>query len=930
MAKKNKKFTKINQKIKKYFDNDPFDVGIERVGSQTLSELMHYLGIYDIEYEKPLMIKRLRHLWSNADFIVREQILDFFIQNGKIYKSNKTKEPLGDKIAKLTEFLDELDATQEERTQVIEAFSEVRSKKITFNKVKNKLELLRFEQKRQTIEEACKGSFDLHDRFEFHAQIRYAIFGEEFGKLEVLTTKRYDIDFLKNEPLEQIVETIENDKKLAIAKRQDYIKQFLASIKDPHRYLKRLEIITALKRSHPHPDTLYPRLKAKEIKDILSKEYDITELKVEKEECFFTLKTTYTLPITHETIPYDLEVYFPLEQLLERIWLGEDLDLKAAIKRAKEEVEATFLSDLELIIEDAKAYAKSAALSTEELYKEIYAVLLPHLPTTLTIPPKLIKKTIKRFLYAIQEKIAKRQKQQLLAQTIRDFKNLFPLARALHRKLVLHIGPTNSGKTYSAMERLKQADTGYYLAPLRLLALEGYENLKSSEIDASLITGEEQLLDPEATHISSTIEMLNYDVDVDVCVIDEVQLIDDRDRGWAWANAIIGAPAKTVILTGSPSSKEAIIELAKYLGEELEIVEFKRKNPLTLLDTPTPLEKIEKGSAVVAFSRKEVLNLKQKLASKFRVSTVYGNLSPEVRREEARRFREGESDILVATDAIAMGLNLPIKTILFSKAKKFDGIIDRELTPNEIKQIAGRAGRFGIEEEGFVGALSGDVLKIIRKNFNEHDIPVRLPFTVMANLEHIKLVSSILEEDSLAEVLRFFAQNMVFSGPFVAANLEDMVEIATIVDHYKLDIVTKFHLATAPLTLSSPYIVGVFESYLGRMEAQKVIPYTPPILSGAYALTNEELLHAEDMVKEISLYLWLSYRFEDIFIDAEKARAHRNVLNAYIERSLQQTRFASRCKLCNTVLEPHSKYRICDRCYKKHYKRHAPRRHRRR
>ena len=216
--------------------------------------------------------------------------------------------------------------------------------------------------------------------------------------------------------------------------------------------------------------------------------------------------------------------------------------------------------------------------------------------------------------------ILKQQKQQLLAQTIRDFKNLFPLARNLRRKLILHIGPTNSGKTYTAMQKLKEADTGYYLAPLRLLALEGYENLKESNINASLITGEEQILDEEATHVSSTIEMLNYDVDVDVCVIDEVQLIDDRDRGWAWANAIIGAPAKEVIMTGSPASKEAIVKLAKYLGEELEIVEFERKNPLNLLPYPISLKDVKKGTALIAFSRKEVLKLKQKLSAFFKTS----------------------------------------------------------------------------------------------------------------------------------------------------------------------------------------------------------------------------------------------------------------------------------------------------------------------
>ncbi len=921
MAKKNKKFTKINQKIKKFFDNDPFDVGIERVSSETLSELMHYLGIYDIEYSKPVMIKTVRNLWSNADAVIREMILEFFVQNGKIYKSDRSKEPIAEKMEKINTFLDELDVTPDEAVQLYEAFRDVRSKKITLSKMQNKLELIRFEAKRIQIEDACEGTFDLHDRFEFHAPLHYRIFGEEFDKIEVLHTKPYELGWLKETPLDEIKAKIEADKKEAISQRQKQLDEFLSSITLPHKYLQKSQILHALKAASPTSELSYPSLKAREIKEILAQRIEVKEVKIERGELFFVVTQSITLPVTHEKVEYDLEVYYPLNELLERIWLAKPLELEGYIENAKKEHEGSFLSELELIIQESDAYAKSAGLSLEEFYKHIYEVLLPYVGKELVISPKLVKKTSKRFLYAIQEHMQRRQRQQLLAQTIRDFKNLFPVARALRRKLTLHIGPTNSGKTFAAMEKLKKADTGYYLAPLRLLALEGYENLRSAGIDASLITGEEQLLDPDATHISSTIEMLNYDVDVDVCVIDEVQLIDDRDRGWAWANAIIGAPAKEVIMTGSPASKEAIIELANYLGEELEIVEFERKNPLTLMQHHTPLEKIEKGTAVIAFSRKEVLKLKQKLSSHFSVSTVYGNLSPEVRREEARRFREGETEVLVATDAISMGMNLPIKTVLFTKAQKFDGIMDRELTPNEIKQIAGRAGRYGIEEQGFVGATSPDVLKIIKKNWEKPDIPVALPFKVMANLDHVKLVSSILEENSLAEVLRFFAQNMVFSGPFEAANLEDMVEIAALIDNYELDIVTKFHLATAPLTLSSPYILGVFESYLECLENKKPIYYNPPKLNSEYALTNEDLLHAEDMVKEISLYLWLSYRFEEYFVDSTKAREHRAVLNAFIERSLQQKQFAFRCKLCNTVLPVGSKFRICERCYKKTYKR---------
>ncbi|MDQ1264831.1 MAG: ATP-dependent helicase, partial [Campylobacterota bacterium] len=576
----------------------------------------------------------------------------------------------------------------------------------------------------------------------------------------------------------------------------------------------------------------------------------------------------------------------------------------------------------ESLVDECGTYATLLHLSKEALYGKVYDIALEIFNTSLTITPKIARKCVRRFVHNIHDEIVKKQRYELLARTIRDFKNLFPIARNLRRKLTLHIGPTNSGKTYNAMQKLKSADTGYYLAPLRLLALEGYEDLRESGIHASLITGEEQLLDENASHISSTIEMLNFDVDVDVCVIDEVQMLDDRDRGWAWANAIIGAPAKEVIMTGSPNAKDAIVALAAYLGEELEIIEFKRKNPLILLEEPTHYKDVRNATAIIAFTRKDVLKLKGQFSKEFDVSVVYGNLSPEVRREEARRFREGETQILIATDAIAMGMNLPIKTILFSKAEKFDGTIQRGLLPSEVHQISGRAGRYGLHEEGFVGALSGDVLKEVKKNFHKQAKPITMPFKVMANLEHVKLVANILEEKSLHEILKFFVNNMEFSGPFVATNLDDMLEISNMIDNYDLDIVMKYHLSCAPITLTSSYILGVFESYLISLEKKIAIGYNMPPLYGDFAQTSDELLRAEDMVKEISLYLWLSYRFNDYFVDAQRARAARGILNKYIERTLQQSQLSARCRMCGAPLPPNSPYGICQSCFRKNYTGH--------
>lgn len=919
MANKHKKNTKINQKIKKYFDNDPFDVGVERVSTETLSELFHYLGIYDIEHNKKVLLKTLRMLWSEADSDFREHILSFFHANETIYYATSPKEQNQDRSQKIEALLEELHVTPEESALLYDAFMEVRSKKITLEKMEAKLLHIRFELKKEALQKRLDGVFQSDDTLEFNASIKYQIYAQTFHKIVTLNTKAYEYAYLQESNFEAIIERISADKEAAVANKQKNVDAFLASIKNPHPYLTQEQILNALRASPPKSKLQYPPLKSEVLKEIVASKINALDIDTHAEDILFKLEEQFKLPHAETLISYNLEVYIELNKFLEDIWNGNEFSFDTEIQSAKQEHEESFLHALKSLVDECGGYATLLHFTQETLHKKVYEFLVDMLPKSLTISSKVARKTIKTFMFSIHEQLIKKQRQALLARTIRDFKNLFPMARAMRRKLVLHIGPTNSGKTYQAMQKLQSADTGYYLAPLRLLALEGYETLKINGIETSLITGEEQLLNEDATHISSTIEMLNFEVDVDVCVIDEVQMIDDRDRGWAWANAIIGAPAKEIIMTGSPNVKEAIIALAEYLGEELEIIEFERKNPLTFLEEPTNTRDVKEGTAIIAFTRKDVLRLKQNFSKYFKVSVVYGNLSPEVRREEARRFREKETQILVATDAIAMGMNLPIKTILFSKADKFDGISQRNLQPSEVHQISGRAGRFGLQEEGFVGALNSEVLAIVKKNFYKEAKKIALPFRVMANLEHIKLVSSILEEKSLNEILRFFVENMEFSGPFHASNLDDMVEAAKIVDAFDLDIATKYHLACAPLTLKSPYILESYESYILALEKKMPVVYIPPMLNGSFAQTAEELLRAEDMVKEISLYLWLSYRFKEYFLDAETARQSRSILNKFIENSLQQSHFVPRCRMCQAALPLNSKYTICQSCFKKHY-----------
>ncbi|MDW8445013.1 MAG: helicase-related protein [Acetobacteraceae bacterium] len=266
----------------------------------------------------------------------------------------------------------------------------------------------------------------------------------------------------------------------------------------------------------------------------------------------------------------------------------------------------------------------------------------------------------------------------------------FVPARSIRRRIVAFLGPTNSGKSHAAFDLLAAAPRGAYLAPLRLLAWEGQERLAERGVRASLLTGEERRIDPEATHVSATVEMADFVTPVPMAVVDEVQMLADEDRGWAWTQALVGLPAETLLVAGAAEAEPLIRRLAALTGEPLEVRRFERMVPLTVLRRPVPLARVEPGDALVCFSRRDAFALREALIARGRPpAMVYGALGPEVRRAEAERFRDGRAPVLVATDAIGMGLNLPIRRVLFAATTKYGG-----LGPHLIRQIAGRAGRY--------------------------------------------------------------------------------------------------------------------------------------------------------------------------------------------------------------------------------------------
>ena len=288
-------------------------------------------------------------------------------------------------------------------------------------------------------------------------------------------------------------------------------------------------------------------------------------------------------------------------------------------------------------------------------------------------------------------------------------------------RYILHIGETNTGKTHHALERMKKADSGLYFAPLRLLALEVYDKLNAEGTPCSLKTGEEEKIIPEANHISCTVEMFHEKEFYEVVVIDEAQMITDKDRGFSWYKAITKANAEEVHIIGSRNSKPMLLQL---LGDsDIEIHEYSRDTPLEVETKEFHIKHIKKGDALICFSRRRVLETASRLQNDgHSVSMIYGSMPPETRKKQIQQFNSGKTKVIVATDAIGMGLNLPIRRIVFLENEKFDGTRRRLLTSQEVKQIAGRAGRKGIYDIGKV-AFTRDIKKM-RNLLMQEDEPV--------------------------------------------------------------------------------------------------------------------------------------------------------------------------------------------------------------
>ena len=284
----------------------------------------------------------------------------------------------------------------------------------------------------------------------------------------------------------------------------------------------------------------------------------------------------------------------------------------------------------------------------------------------------------------------------------------------MENKLITAVlGPTNTGKTFLAIETMLSFNSGMIGFPLRLLAREVYDKVikKTDPSKVALITGEEKIIPPNSKYFLCTVESMPIDKNLEFVAIDEIQMCCDQERGHIFTDRLLNLRGeKQTMFMGSHTMKDILSNLK----EQIEFTNKERYSKLSYCGHKK-ISRIERKSAIIAFSTEEVYAIAELLRrQKGGCAIVMGSLSPKTRNAQVSLYQSGDVDYLVATDAIGMGINMDLNNVYFSNLKKFDGKKLRKLNLSEIGQIAGRAGRY--MNDGNFG-ITGEV-----QNFNSEDI----------------------------------------------------------------------------------------------------------------------------------------------------------------------------------------------------------------
>ncbi|KAG6382344.1 hypothetical protein SASPL_157991 [Salvia splendens] len=502
----------------------------------------------------------------------------------------------------------------------------------------------------------------------------------------------------------------------------------------------------------------------------------------------------------------------------------------------------------------------------------------------------------------------------------------------------MHVGPTNSGKTYHALKRLE-------------LSPSAHSGQEREEIDG-------------AKHKAVTVEMSDVNSDYSCAVVDEIQdvcvslakqlyLLDYvgvQNKGFSFTRALLGICADELHLCGDPAAVPLIKEILKVTDDVVEVKYYDRLSPLVPLDVPLgSFSKIRTGRLMYSVSdplylptdtqlqvfecllkspcRQEPCACKPKTNGlhikklpkygpdlhhnfyrliedqrQHMCSVVYGSLPPATRSRqklaELTKFlkiagnnvqrRNNGFDVLVASDAIGMGLNLNISRIIFSTLKKFDGIEMRDLTVSEIKQIAGRAGRYKSKFPiGEVTCLKADDLPLLHSSLSSPS-PTLEQGGLFPSFDLIVMFSRLHPTYGLKQILEHFVEHAKLSDNYFITNCEEMLKVAAVIDELPLTLSDKYLFVMSPVDMeddiSSQGLTQFATSYCTNHIVRLKEIFTPGTLK--IPKSHKQLKELESIHKVLDLYVWLSFHMDECFPDRELAASQKAICSMLIEEFL--------------------------------------------
>uniref|UniRef100_A0A8C1ER73 ATP-dependent RNA helicase SUPV3L1, mitochondrial n=2 Tax=Cyprinus carpio TaxID=7962 RepID=A0A8C1ER73_CYPCA len=478
--------------------------------------------------------------------------------------------------------------------------------------------------------------------------------------------------------------------------------------------------------------------------------------------------------------------------------------------------------------------------------------------------------------------------------------NWYPEARAIQRKIVFHAGPTNSGKTYHAIQRFLAAKSGVYCGPLKLLAHEIYEKSNDAGVPCDLVTGEERIsVDPEGRlsgHIASTIEMCNVTTPYEVAVIDEIQMIKDPARGWAWTRALLGLCAEEIHVCGEAAAVDFVTELMYTTGEEVEVHNYKRLTPFSVSDHAVEsLDNLKPGDCIVCFSKNDIYSISRQIEVRgLECAVIYGSLPPGTKLAQAKKFNDPDDPckILVATDAIGMGLNLSIRRIIFNSLVKpnVNEKGEKELdtiSTSQALQISGRAGRFSsVFKEGEVTTMQRDDLPVLKEILGKPVDPIETA-GLHPTAEQIEMFAYHLPQATLSNLVDIFVSLAQVDGVYFVCNIDDFKFLADMIQHIPLNLRTRYVFCTAPINKKQAFVCTSFLKFARQFSRDEPLTFNWVCRHVNWPLVPpkniKDLVHLEAVHDVLDLYLWLSYRFMDMFPDANLIRDIQKELDGIIQ-----------------------------------------------